>query len=192
MKAKANKMPYSVDNVTGDTPISEVFARKFKHLFNSVGYDQETLDNIKQTISSRIKSEYGRESECMVTKEDLTNAIKYISSGKADGNLGLFSDHVIQGDDMLYDYLTLLYNGMVIHGCSPSDMIVGTMIPIPKNKRLNASISDNFRGICLQSVLCKLLDIIILTKEMSHMKTSDLQYGFKAKLSAAMATTVFR
>ncbi len=122
-----------------------MFAGKFKHLFNSVGYDQENLDNIKQTISSRIKTEYGKESEYMVTKDDLTTAI---SHGKADVNLGLFSDHVLQGGDMLCEYRTLLFNGMVIHGCSPSDMNIGTVIPIPKNKRLNASKSDNFRDIC--------------------------------------------
>ncbi len=117
----------------------------------------------------------------MVTQDDLTTAIKYICSGKADRNLGLLSDHVLQGGDKLYEYLTLLFNGMVRHGCSPSYTKIGTMIPIPKNKRLNAS---NFRGICLQSILCKLLDIIILTKEIHQMKTSDLQYGFKANLSA--------
>ncbi len=49
----------------------------------------------------------------------------YISHGKADVNLGLLSDHVLQVGDMLYEYLTLLFNGMVRHGCSPSDMNVG-------------------------------------------------------------------
>ena len=69
--------------------------------------------------------------------------------GKSDGNLGLFSDHIINGTDKLYTYLTMLFNSMIIHGESPSQMLVGTMVPIPKGKRLNYSISDNFRGICL-------------------------------------------
>ena len=66
-------------------------------------------------------------------------------------------------------------------------MLVGTMVPIPNGKRLNYSVSDNFRGICLQSVLCKILDIFILYKEGSILHTSNLQFGFKKKLSATIA-----
>ena len=74
-------------------------------------------------------------------------------------------------------------------------MLVGGMVPIPKGKRLtgNYSVSDNFRGICLQSerVLCKVLDIFILYKEGSTLQTCDMQFGFKKKLSATIATTIF-
>ena len=122
---------------------------------------------------------------------DLPKIIKGIKMGKSDGNLGLFSDHIINGTDKLYTYLTMLFNSMIIHGESPSQMLVGTMVPIPKGKRLNYSISDNFRGICLQSVLCKILDIFILHKEGSTLHTSNLQFGFKKKLSATIATTIF-
>ncbi len=113
-----------------------------------------------------------------------------IYSGKADWVLCLLSGHVIQGGDMLYKYLTVLFNGMVIHGYSSSDMIVGTMITILKNKRHNETKSDAFMCICPESALCKLLDIITLTKMLCHMKTSDLEYDFKTMLLVAMATTV--
>jgi hypothetical protein len=63
------------------------------------------------------------------------------------------------------------------------------MVPIPKCKQ-NISISDNFRGICLQSIFCKILDIHILNKQRHKLYTSELQFGFKESHSAAMATTV--
>ncbi len=189
IRGNGNKMPHSVDNVSGDQEISEVFAKKFKHLFNSVGYDESVMNTIKARISKRVKESNCIDS-CVISVKDLVDVIKCIDKGKSDGNLGLFSDHILQGSDRLYEYLSLLYNAMVIHGCSPSDMLVGTMIPIPKNRRLNISSSDNFRGICLQSVLCKILDLIILSKERKQMLTSDLQFGFKGGLSASMATAV--
>ena len=52
------------------------------------------------------------------------------------------------------------------------------------------SSSDNFRGICLQSVLCKLFDIFILQREKAAIITSDLQFGFKEKVSATLATAL--
>ena len=81
-------------------------------------------------------------------------------------------------------------NAMMMHGSSPGYMLEGTMIPIPKNKRHSMNNSDNCRGICLQSALCKLLDLVILNKEAHKLMTSDLQFGFKSGLSTAMTTTV--
>ncbi len=56
-------------------------------------------------------------------------------------------------------------------------MVAGTMIPIPKVKRLICA-SDNFHAITLSSVLGKLFDLIILDKEQEAICTSDLQFGF--------------
>ena len=81
---------------------------------------------------------------------------------------------------------------MFIHGYTPESMCLGTVIPIIKNKRANISDSDNFRGICLQSSLCKLIDIIILKKEKDHLSTSDSQFGFKSNLSSNVAASIVK
>ena len=81
---------------------------------------------------------------------------------------------------------------MFIHGYIPESMCVGTIIPIIKNRRMNNTDSDNFRGICLQSALCKLIDIIILKKEEKKWSTSDLQFGFKRKLSSNAAASIVK
>ena len=81
---------------------------------------------------------------------------------------------------------------MFIHGYIPESMCIGTIIPIIKNKRMNNTDSDNFRGICLQSSLCKLIDIIILKKEEKTLSTSDLQFGFKRNLSSNAAASIVR
>ena len=90
----------------------------------------------------------------------------------------------------LWKYLTLLFNSMLVHGFTPNQMLIGTIIPIIKNKRESSSNSDNFRGICLQSSLCKLMDIIILKKECEALQTSELQFGFKKGLSANVAASI--
>ena len=81
---------------------------------------------------------------------------------------------------------------MIIHGYTPESMCIGTIIPIIKDKRKNNSDSDNFRGICLQSSLCKLIDIIILRKEEEALYTSNLQLGFKSDLSANVAASIVK
>ena len=121
---------------------------------------------------------------------DVRTAVKSLAKGKSDGNLGIYSDHIIHGTELLISYLTKLLNSMLVHGYSPSQMLVGTIIPLVKNRRASVNNSDNFRGICLQSSICKLLDFIILSKEEKCLQTSDLQFGFKPKLSASLAASV--
>ena len=103
--------------------------------------------------------------------------------GKSDGEEGLSSDHIINGPRLLYVLLTMVFNSMQIHGVSPESMLVGTMIPIPKDRRQLRCTSDNFRAITLSSIVGKLLDLIILSKE---------QFGFKENMSTTQCTYVMQ
>ena len=79
---------------------------------------------------------------------------------------------------------------MLIHGFSPESMTLGTMIPIPKNKRKSLSDSDNYRSIALSSVIGKLLDIVILLKEEQSFSSSVQQFGFKSESSTTQCSFV--
>jgi hypothetical protein len=191
-KMRGNKaaLPYSVDNMTGNQNISNVFADKFKTTFNAVSYSQDEMHILKNKINDIANTKQQDISSCLASCMDIENIVSKLKAGKSDGNLGLYSDHIIHGTPKLFFYLSLLFNVMIVHGCSPTDMCIGTMIPIPKGKRINTNVSDNFRGICLQSMFCKILDLYILSKENANLITSNLQFGFKEKLSASMATAV--
>ena len=50
-------------------------------------------------------------------------------------------------------------------GFNPDSLLVGSMVPIPKDKRQLICTSDNFRAITLSSIVTKLFDIVILSQE---------------------------
>ncbi len=58
-------------------------------------------------------------------------------------SLGLWSDHLINGTHNLYVMLTLLFNMMLVHVICPKSMLLGTMVPIPKNKKKSLCFLDN-------------------------------------------------
>jgi hypothetical protein len=157
-----------------------------KSVFNSVGYDDTSLSDLYDECNGSLRN-ISDVSSLLMSTEDVKKCISKLKSGKSDGNAGLFSDNFVFGSEKLMLYLKNLFNLMIVHGVSPDNMLVGTMIPIPKNKKVNKNSSDNFRGICLQSVLCKILDIYILSREQNVLRTSDLQFGFKEGLSTDMA-----
>ena len=54
----------------------------------------------------------------------------------------------------------ILFTSMLIHGVSPGDLLLSTLIPIPKNKRGNKCNSNNYRQIEIRSILVKTLIIL--------------------------------
>ena len=128
----------------------------------------------------------------IICVDDTVKGVRRLKLGKSDGEEGLSSDHIINGPILLYVLLTMVFNSMLIHGLSPESMLVGTMIPIPKDRRQLRCTSDNFRAITLSSIVGKLLDLIILSKEQGALLTSQLQFGFKENMSTTQCTYVMQ
>ncbi len=61
---------------------------------------------------------------------------------------------------------------------------------IPKDGKGSMILSDNYKGICLCSSILKLIEIIMLNKHGAKLKTSDLQFAYKAGMSTTMCSTV--
>ena len=189
------KHPPAMDNVTGAKNIANLFADRFKDLFNVVGYDEAEIASLKNVINTKIAA------RCMdhscsqgdshkITPADVKNAIAKLKNNKKDGNSELTSNHIIEAGDRLNDYLSMLLNAMITHGYSPDAMIWSTLAPILKGKWSNSGSSANYRAIALSSIYGKLLDIIIMEKEEKQLFTSNMQFGFKKGASTSLCTSM--
>ena len=69
-------------------------------------------------------------------------------------------------------------------------MILGTMTPIPKDKKKSLCSSSNYMAYALSSIFSKILDWIILIKEENSLCSSELQFRFKKRLSTTQCTFV--
>ena len=79
-----------------------------------------------------------------------------------------------------------LFNSILSHGCVPISFLSSTIIPIPKNPRLDLNNSENYRAIALSSVIGKFFDKIVIEKQVEQLGTSELQFGYKTKSSTVM------
>jgi hypothetical protein len=121
---------------------------------------------------------------------DVADAVRQLKMGKHDGKKGHFTNHLIHGTERLYCYISMLFDSLISHGVVFCDFLFSTVIPIPKNKRKSLSCSDNYRAIALGSILCKLLDHILLVKCSHVFTTSKYQFGFKKSHSTSQCTFV--
>ena len=140
---------------------------------------RSTIDHILQNT---------RCSGYVITPTDVRIAVDHLKSGKGDGFDGLCYDHFINGTKRLYVFLSIIFTLFLSHGFTPDSLILGTMIPIPKDKKKSFYSSSNYRAIGLSSILNKILDWIILLKEHKSLSSSPLQFGFKKGLSTSQCT----
>ena len=73
----------------------------------------------------------------------------------------------------------MLFTAMLVHGKAPGDLLLSTLVPIPKNKRCNKSDSSNYRAIAISIYSAKIIHIIVLTEQCKSLETDNLQFGFK-------------
>ena len=92
-----------------------------------------------------------------VISVEVIKSVDKLKSGKSDED-SIYSDHIINGTPKLFGLFTRMFNAMLVHGSCPLNMVNGTMIPIPKGRRVMMSSSDNYRAITVGSTICKLFE----------------------------------
>ena len=84
-------------------------------------------------------------------------------------------------------FISFIYT--ISSSCFYDSMILGTRIPIPKDKKKSLCNSSNYRAIALSSILNKILYWIILIMEQYSLCSWELQFGFKGCLSTTQCTS---
>ena len=121
----------------------------------------------------------------------IQRCIKKLKPHKYDGNYGFKSDHLINGSNKLFIMLSIMLNAMLTHGFNPEDILISTIISIPKDNRGSMNSSDNYRGISLSNSIGKLYDYVFIDLNMDYLKTDDMQFGFKDNHSTVLCTAVY-
>ena len=70
-------------------------------------------------------------------------------SGKSDGNKDFTSDHLHNSGKRLHILLSLLFKSILFHEYSPHELLLSTIVSIPKDVKSSLSSADNYRGISL-------------------------------------------
>ena len=69
-------------------------------------------------------------------------------------------------------------------------MSFSTILPIPKGKNANGTVSSNYRAIARSSVFGKIFDRIVMIRYEEALATSELHFGFRKNHSTAMCSLV--
>ena len=85
----------------------------------------------------------------------------------------------------------MLFNAVIMHAHNSKELLLSSILSIPKYIRSSLSDSNNDRGISLYNAICKVYDHAIIDLCYKHFVTSDMQFGFKANHSTVMCSLVY-
>jgi hypothetical protein len=128
----------------------------------------------------------------MINKLEIIEAVMKLKAEKADGDKGLFSNHLLYASDALFNDLAGLFSAVLVHGHIPAEILKTTIISIPKDQKGDMCSDTNYRGIAMMSSVAKLFDIVILMRNTEALVTSDMQFAFKPKLGTTMCTLIIK
>ena len=193
-----NGLPYTpvVGGIHGNSEIANVFKSKFSALYSSVPSTTEVMESLNENIDINVRNHCtdnandGHTHCHVIERNHVKSAIDKLKSSKIDRNECIFSDSIIHGTELLFDYVCILFNAMICHSYASPSFIKSSIIPIPKGTKATLTDSDKYRSIDISSILSKVLDYIIFDNQKLALQTSDYQFGFKSKSSTVLCTTM--
>ncbi len=188
-------MSTNINGLSEPMAIANSFADQYRDLYSSVPSDPDYLPQLLMRIDKSIVKECVNKHDGIhhnhnIDSIHVRHAVRSLGAGKTDGIDNLYSDNFKHATDYFIHCITIIFNSMLCHGYAPHSFLCANVVPIPKNVRLDLSDSSNYRAIALSCVFGKILDKVTLSMEPEHLKTSDYQFGFKAKSSTIMCSTV--
>ena len=188
---KSGTIPTTMDDTLGEASVADVFANKFKSLYSCVSYDQCDMDGLLNDVDSLISNvccSDGCTKGLDIHTDNASRAMRHMSRGKRDGGVGLSTDNLINAPlHELQVHLALIFTTMlrqaILHGACASSTT-------QKASQVCHLITDssNYRGIALNSPLCKAFKLVVLDIHHDVLCSSELQFGFKRSLSTTHCT----
>ena len=172
--------------ITDKHKIAELWHEHFQTLSrpnDNNSYDSEFKAEVNQCINKHCQDRNEDESDILLNHPVLTDEVKNVcdklKSGKAPGVDGLQNEHLKYGGITLYKMLACIFTVIIREEYVPMIFKEGLTIPLYKGGDKDKLDTDCYRGITLQSVLCKVYETVILdrTREYfnNHIKFSSLQ-----------------
>lgn len=182
----------NIDGVDGER-ICDVFKQKYETLYSKSdplslhSTIERCRDNVEVSCMSNCNSEGHLHK---ITSLMVRCAVKKLKKGKLNDSTNIFSDAFINGTDLLFYYLSLLFTFMLTHSYSHDHFNVVILSPLVKDKRKNVCDSDNYRALALNTTICKIFDYIILDYFEEVFDSSQYQFAYKKNHSTSTATYI--
>ena len=156
--------------------VKEHFREKYETLFNSA---DDGLELLKVQAETEAKvGEYSLNDVSKVTPAIVKEAAHKLKPGKSDPVFTFSSDCFKSAPNSLYENLSLILQGFLVHGHITNILLLATLVPIIKDKLGSINVSKNYRSIAISSIVLKLIDWIFILLFGIKFGLNDFQFAY--------------
>ena len=109
-------------------PFNTILKRKFSGLFSSVPTSEETVDAIAENMNIDIQkyclTKVNKDEiyvHChVISRDDVRDAVSKLNSSKIDKDDHFYSESIIHGTGLLFEYIGKLFSAMICHSYAPT------------------------------------------------------------------------
>ena len=167
IQGNSNVKATSIEGVTGDLGICEVWKNHYKKSFNCIEQDEFQIGTV------------GSDYSAIVTSSEVHSNISSINNTYSPGPDGISAQHLKFGPPLLCKMLANCFTAFFVHGRLPSKMLDIHLVPVVKDNRGKIGSIDNYRPIAKASCISKVFELCILSRIEDKIAVSENQFGFK-------------
>ena len=104
----------------------------------------------------------------------------------------MYANHLLLANDTFVKHIFHLFSMMLSHGFTPEDMTRAVITSIRKKVKESVACSDKYRGIALNSIIGKVVYLIIIQIYGHALSSRFLQFSFKEKHSIVMCNAAIK
>ena len=127
-------------------------------------FEQMVTNELKVMDESKTRGHYDEVVEAPVMEEEIRDICKDLKLGKATGCDSLQHEHLRYAGPAVYVIIAMLFNTIMQMEYIPKSFRKSVNIPLFKGGDKDNMDRNNFRGISLQGILCKVYDCMILKR----------------------------
>ena len=170
-----------VDGCVDANIIADKFAQHFSNCYTCNNAEQEKKLTSEYSKLRKNYSGLPDTSNELFDTELVSKVILGLKRGKAPDIDGLSCEHILFSHPSLQVIISKLFRLILNTKSIPTGFKRSYIVPIPKLKdtRTKAVTYDDFRGIAITPILCKIFEYCLLDKFQSLFASRDNQFGFK-------------
>ena len=153
--------------ISAKNDLLNVWADHFSTLSKTHLQVEEGLQNLDEKMNDLASASLSNEEYVLdvpFTLDEVIIAVMKLKLGKSGGPDGIVAKHLRWGGEILHLWLQRVLNSIIKMEVIPPMFKAGLLCPVYKGGGKDPFITNNYRGITMNSVLSKVLEILVLSR----------------------------
>ena len=163
-KSQPTRLRVNGDLASDPLQLLEIWTQHFQNLAQSQRKSNPALEELFKQSTSLLSSSFQTFLDVPFIREEVEHAVQNMKLKKSTGPDNLSAEHLRYGGHCIVTWLLEILNSIIDTELVPLSLKSGITIPIYKGGGKDPLDTNNYRGITINSVISKILELLIINR----------------------------